>query len=172
MKKLALLPLLLIASCGRESATSTAPASNGKPQVLVANYPLKYFAERIGGSTVEVVFPAPGDEDPAFWQPDDAAIAKFQSADVILMSMGEEDRSNVTEAMTYRRPVRKDQINPRLVLLREEDAAVDDEKFASMLDCGHIAADLSESAESDESHATVDKFRWCSEIGMRMVHEI
>lgn len=86
MKKIALLPLLLIASCDRESATSTAPATNGKPQVLVANYPLKYFAERIGGSTVEVVFPAPGDEDPAFWQPDDAAIAKFQSADVILMN--------------------------------------------------------------------------------------
>ncbi|MFM2169499.1 MAG: hypothetical protein RIS79_3870 [Verrucomicrobiota bacterium] len=86
MKKLALLSLLLIASCGRESATSTASATNGKPQVLVANYPLKYFAERIGGSTVEVVFPAPGDEDPAFWQPDDAAIAKFQSADVILMN--------------------------------------------------------------------------------------
>jgi zinc transport system substrate-binding protein len=86
MKKLALLALLLIASCGRESSTSTAPATNGKPQVLVANYPLKYFAERIGGSTVEVVFPAPGDEDPAFWQPDDAAIAKFQSADVILMN--------------------------------------------------------------------------------------
>ena len=95
-----------------------------------------------------------------------------QSADVILMSMGEEDCSNVTEAMTYRRPVRQDQVDPRLVLLREKYAAVDDEKFASMLDCGHIAADLSESAESDESHATVDKFRWCSEIGMRMVHEI
>jgi hypothetical protein len=30
-------------------------------------------------------FLAPGDEDPAFWQPDDAAIA-FQNADVILMN--------------------------------------------------------------------------------------
>ncbi|MFO1438718.1 MAG: zinc ABC transporter substrate-binding protein [Verrucomicrobiaceae bacterium] len=86
MKKLALLSLLLLAACDREATTNTASKTGGKPQVLVANYPLKYFAERIGGNAVEVVFPAPGDEDPAFWQPDDAAIAKFQNADVILMN--------------------------------------------------------------------------------------
>ena len=78
--------LLVLASCGRESSSGVETKANGKPQVLVANYPLKYFAERIGGSAVDVVFPAPGDEDPAFWQPDDAAVAKFQSADVILMN--------------------------------------------------------------------------------------
>jgi zinc transport system substrate-binding protein len=54
--------------------------------VLVANYPLKYFAQRIGGGAVDVVFPAPPDEDPAFWQPNDAAITQFQNADVILMN--------------------------------------------------------------------------------------
>jgi zinc transport system substrate-binding protein len=86
MNKLALLSLLLLAACDREATTNTASKTGGKPQVLVANYPLKYFAERIGGNAVEVVFPAPGDEDPAFWQPDDAAIAKFQNADVILMN--------------------------------------------------------------------------------------
>ena len=86
MKKLALLSLLLLAACDREATTNTASKTGGKPQVLVANYPLKYFAERIGDNAVEVVFPAPGDEDPAFWQPDDAAIAKFQNADVILMN--------------------------------------------------------------------------------------
>jgi zinc transport system substrate-binding protein len=86
MKKLALLSILLLAACGREAAPSTAAKPAGKPQVLVANYPLKYFAERIGGGAVDVVFSAPGDEDPAFWQPDDAAIAQFQNADVILMN--------------------------------------------------------------------------------------
>lgn len=86
MKKIALLSILLLAACGREAAPSTAAKPDGKPQVLVANYPLKYFAERIGGSAVEVVFSAPGDEDPAFWQPDDAAITQFQNADVILMN--------------------------------------------------------------------------------------
>lgn len=86
MKKLALLSILLLAACGREAAPSTAAKPAGKPQVLVANYPLKYFAERIGGGAVDVVFSAPGDEDPAFWQPDDAAIAQFQNADIILMN--------------------------------------------------------------------------------------
>ncbi|MBK8037781.1 MAG: zinc ABC transporter substrate-binding protein [Verrucomicrobiaceae bacterium] len=86
MKKLALLSILLLAACGREAAPTVASKPGGKPQVLVANYPLKYFAQRIGGSAVEVVFPAPGDEDPAFWQPDDAAITQFQNADVILMN--------------------------------------------------------------------------------------
>lgn len=85
-----LLPLIpLLASCGKETQgklNSVSPTKSGKPQVYVANYPLKYFAERIGGDRVDVHFPAPGDEDPAFWQPDDATIAKYQGADLILMN--------------------------------------------------------------------------------------
>lgn len=75
------------------NAPSTAPtpvaspaAKSNKPQVLVANYPLQYFAQRIAGDAVEVRFLAPKDEDPAFWQPDEAAIAAFQNADLILMN--------------------------------------------------------------------------------------
>lgn len=84
------LPLIpLLASCGKETQgklNSVSPTTSGKPQVYVANYPLKYFAERIGADRVDVHFPAPGDEDPAFWQPDDATIAKYQNADLILMN--------------------------------------------------------------------------------------
>lgn len=65
---------------------TAAPAKSGKPQVLVANYPLQYFAQRIAGDAVEVRFLAPKDEDPAFWQPDEAGVAAFQSADLILMN--------------------------------------------------------------------------------------
>ena len=86
MKKLFILSLLLLAACGREADSGVASNSRGKPQVLVANYPLKYFAQRIGGGAVDVVFPAPPDEDPAFWQPNDAAITQFQNADVIFMN--------------------------------------------------------------------------------------
>lgn len=86
MKKIFLLYMLLLASCGREASPGVLSKKDGKPQVLVANYPLRYFAERIGGGAVDVVFSAPDDEDPAFWQPDDAAIAHFQNADVILMN--------------------------------------------------------------------------------------
>ena len=57
-----------------------------RPTVYVVNYPLAYFAERIGGGQVEVVFPAPADEDPAFWRPDVDAIAGFQGADLILIN--------------------------------------------------------------------------------------
>ena len=52
--------------------------------MYVVNYPLKYFATRIAGDAAEVVFPAPPDEDPAFWKPDVETIASFQRADLIL----------------------------------------------------------------------------------------
>jgi zinc transport system substrate-binding protein len=54
--------------------------------VYVVNYPLKYFAERIGGEHVKVVFPAPAEVDPAYWIPDTATIAAYQQADLILLN--------------------------------------------------------------------------------------
>lgn len=69
-----------------ETAAGPTSAKSGKPQVLVANYPLQYFAQRIAGDAVEVRFLAPKGEDPAFWQPDEAAITAFQNADLILMN--------------------------------------------------------------------------------------
>jgi zinc transport system substrate-binding protein len=54
--------------------------------VFVVNYPLKYFAERIGGALVEVEFPAPAGIDPAFWSPDPETVAAYQAADLILLN--------------------------------------------------------------------------------------
>ena len=54
--------------------------------VFVVNYPMQYFAERIGGEHVNVVFPAPADADPAYWMPDRPTIANFQQADLILLN--------------------------------------------------------------------------------------
>lgn len=94
MNARALLPCLalLLAAC-KPAADSSPPAGSsaekpvpGKLQVLVANYPLQYFAQRLAGDAVQVRFLAPKDEDPAFWQPDEAAISAFQSADLILMN--------------------------------------------------------------------------------------
>ena len=59
---------------------------SGRLQVHVANYPLAYFTERIGSTEVDVIFSAPGDEDPAFWQPTDAQIAAMQEADLIVLN--------------------------------------------------------------------------------------
>lgn len=55
-------------------------------RVAVANYPLKYFTERLAGSHVQVVYPVPADEDPAFWKPKDDDVAAFQQADLIIMN--------------------------------------------------------------------------------------
>jgi zinc transport system substrate-binding protein len=57
-----------------------------KLQVYTVNYPLAYFAERVGGDQVEVVFPVPADFDPAFWMPDTDTIAAYQGADLILLN--------------------------------------------------------------------------------------
>ena len=54
--------------------------------VYVVNYPLLYFAERIGGEHVKVVFPAPADIDPAYWMPDVKTISDYQQADLILLN--------------------------------------------------------------------------------------
>jgi zinc transport system substrate-binding protein len=68
-------------------ATPAAVAGAGEPlQVYTVNYPLAYFAERIGGSEVKVVFPAPPDVDPAFWNPDTATLQRYQRADLVLLN--------------------------------------------------------------------------------------
>jgi len=59
-------------------------AVSAAPTVYVVNYPLKYFTQRIAGDHVQVVFPAPPDEDPAFWKPDVETISAFQVADLIV----------------------------------------------------------------------------------------
>ncbi|MDH3671058.1 MAG: zinc ABC transporter substrate-binding protein [Gammaproteobacteria bacterium] len=69
------------------NAPSTAEgAQHEKPTVAVANYPLKYFAERIGGDRIKVVFPIPLDVDPAFWVPEPEGVLTFQAADLILLN--------------------------------------------------------------------------------------
>jgi zinc transport system substrate-binding protein len=56
------------------------------PTIYVVNYPLKFFAERIAGRHARVMFPAPSDEDPAFWAPGPDTIAAYQKADLILLN--------------------------------------------------------------------------------------
>lgn len=67
-------------------ASIAASSSSDKLVVYVVNYPLKYFAQRIGGDHVKVVFPAPADEDPAYWMPDAKTITDYQRADLILLN--------------------------------------------------------------------------------------
>jgi zinc transport system substrate-binding protein len=77
--------LVLACAPGTDRETGAPPAGDDGPlRVAVVNHPLEYFAQRVGGDLVEVVFPAPPDVDPAFWSPDAAAVAAYQEADVIL----------------------------------------------------------------------------------------
>jgi zinc transport system substrate-binding protein len=83
---------VLLGGCGRgepdaaPAAVAAEAEADGPLTVYAVNYPLAYFAERIGGDDVVVRFPVPGGEDPAFWSPDAATIRAYQSADVILLN--------------------------------------------------------------------------------------
>jgi zinc transport system substrate-binding protein len=69
-----------------KSGAEKKKAGNGRLQIHVANYPLAYFTERIGSTEVDVIFAAPADEDPAFWEPTDKDVAAMQEADLIVMN--------------------------------------------------------------------------------------
>ena len=64
-----------------------APVRASQPlNIYTVNYPLAYFAQRIAGNQAKVVFPAPSNVDPAFWQPDLETIRAYQQADLILLN--------------------------------------------------------------------------------------
>ena len=77
------------AACGR---VADAPDGGGRaeaggvPTAYVVNEPLAYFARRIAGGLVSVVFPIRPGVDPAFWMPDAETIRAYQLADVILLN--------------------------------------------------------------------------------------
>lgn len=81
--------LIILAACGGSDPEPAAPVAEETPDRLIVytvNEPLAYFAQRLGGDEVEVIFPAPADEDPAFWSPDAEAVAGYQQADLILLN--------------------------------------------------------------------------------------
>ncbi|MHC4990707.1 MAG: metal ABC transporter substrate-binding protein [Planctomycetota bacterium] len=82
----ALVSLLLgVCGCGEE-APEGGEGPERRPTVLTVNYPLQYLAQRIAGDTVDVRFPGPEGEDPAFWVPDAETVAAYQEADLILLN--------------------------------------------------------------------------------------
>ncbi len=77
-----------LAACGGGGPGEVEEVQEAAEKIVVytVNYPLAYFAERVGGDLVEVVFPAPADGDPAYWSPDAETIAAYQGADLILLN--------------------------------------------------------------------------------------
>jgi zinc transport system substrate-binding protein len=79
---------LLPAACGQPEngeATAQEPVDL-RLSVYAVNYPLAYFASRIGGEQVRVTLPVPADQDPAHWQPAPEQIIEYQQADIILLN--------------------------------------------------------------------------------------
>ena len=57
-----------------------------KLQIYVVNYPLQYFAQRIGGDQARVEFPVPSGLDPAFFSPSPEIVSAYQGADLLLLN--------------------------------------------------------------------------------------
>ncbi len=76
--------LLISTSTLRTSAQDN--VKSDKILVYTVNYPLNFFAKRIGGDNVEVIFPAPSNVDPALWNPGADTIREYQKADIILLN--------------------------------------------------------------------------------------
>ncbi len=87
MKKafLLLLVLFFILGCSKEGERKEVN-SKSLTKAISVNYPLHYFAEKIGGEQIVALYPIPPKGDPAYWQPDENAIALYQSADIILLN--------------------------------------------------------------------------------------
>lgn len=73
---------LLATACARAAVAEAKPDA----YVVAVNNPLAYFAERLAGDAIEVRMPAPGDVDPAIWQPDVEDILLLQGAQRILLN--------------------------------------------------------------------------------------
>jgi hypothetical protein len=61
----------------------------------------------------------------------------------------------VGNAGTDRGEVREDHVDPRLVLLGEQDAAVHDQQSAVVFEHGHVPTDLAETAQGYHPQAPV-----------------
>ena len=83
---LALVVSALVAGCNENTPKAVEQGQARTSGVCVANYPLSFFAESLLAGELPVYFDAPADEDPAFWQPNDEALSRFQSAQVILLN--------------------------------------------------------------------------------------
>ena len=74
-------------------------------------------------------------------------------ADVVLVRVREDHRLHLVEPAVEVAEVGQDQVHAGLVRIGEQDAAVDDEQAAAVLEDGHVPADLAKPAEGDDAQA-------------------
>ena len=79
--------LLFLVGCNDSVAPPVrAEVVRERPLVMTVNYPLAYFAERIGGEAFGVELPVPAGVDPAFWEPTAGEVVRYQKADLVLLN--------------------------------------------------------------------------------------
>ncbi|MDJ0928544.1 MAG: metal ABC transporter substrate-binding protein [Gammaproteobacteria bacterium] len=115
-----------LTACGQneDNAGDSAPQApvDPRPVVYAVNYPLAWMAERLGGDAIRVEFPAPADEDPAYWQPTPDQIIEFQNAALILLN-GAGYAGWVEEATLPNKRLIDTTRQVRVRLIRDEDEA-------------------------------------------------
>lgn len=77
--------MLAVVGCGL-TATGAPAVAPKSLQIYTTSYPLYYIAQRLVEDRAEVVFPAPPNEDPAFWRPAKEVVRQYQQADLILLN--------------------------------------------------------------------------------------
>jgi len=81
-----LLLLAVLCSCGSNQKSDSEGTSKNSKTIAVTNYPLYFFTQWIAGNSSDVIFPVPGEIDPAFFEPDADVVSRYQSAEVIFIN--------------------------------------------------------------------------------------
>ncbi|SDX83333.1 metal ABC transporter substrate-binding protein [Citreimonas salinaria] len=81
-----MLRVLAIAGALLAAHLASPASAQDRPVVVPVNYPLAYFAARLGGDAVDVRYPVLESADPAFWEPSLSEIGGIQEADVIALN--------------------------------------------------------------------------------------
>ena len=105
---------------------------------------------------------------------DVAALAQEvgRGADVVLVAVGQHQGLDGVEAVADRVEVGEDQVDAGVVVLGEQHAAVDDQQPAVVLEDGHVATDLAESAERDDPEASCREGGGRAQVGVGMAQGI
>ena len=132
---------------GIEWLTATNSSSNGPRVEPVAR--LHLVVDRLPEPVLAELGVEEGEGQLGADERDVAALAQEvrRGADVVLVAVGQHERLDLVEPVSDRVEVGEDQVDAGVVLLGEEDAAVDDQQATVVLEDGHVATDLAEPAE-------------------------
>jgi zinc transport system substrate-binding protein len=78
--------LAVLYSCGNNKKSDSEGTIENSKTIAVTNYPLYFFTQKIAGNGFDVIFPVPGDIDPAFFEPRADVVSSFQSTEVIFIN--------------------------------------------------------------------------------------